>query len=409
MTLISACRACDAPDLAAILSLGNTPLANSLRHPDSSDAPELTYPLDVVFCRSCSLVQLTETVDPEILFRDYLYLSSFSDTMLRHASDLVSSLIEDRALGPNNLAVEIASNDGYLLKNYVAAGVPVLGIEPATNVARIAEEQGIRTRNDFFNARLARMLVSEGYGADVIHAHNVLAHVADLHGVVEGIVTLLDKNGVAVLEMPYVKDMIDQVEFDTIYHEHLCYFSLTAINRLFQRHGLTVTKVDRVPIHGGTLRVFASHAGQAAVADRSVAALLEEESSWATNPEAYARFGDRVVTIGAELRRMIAELKAAGKRVAAYGAAAKGSTLLNYLGIGRESLDFVVDRSTFKQGLLMPGVHIPILPPEALLDRRPDYVLLLSWNFADEIMHQQADYRALGGQFILPVPFPRVV
>jgi SAM-dependent methyltransferase len=350
-------------------------------------------------------------VPPEELFGHYLYLSSFSDTMVRHAEALVERLVAERGLGPASLAAEVASNDGYLLQFYRRAGVPVLGIEPAANIARVAEEErGVRTVCEFFGAELAARLAAEGHAADVVHANNVLAHVADLNGVVEGFRTLLKPGGTTSIEVPYVKDMIDGTEFDTIYHEHLCYFSLTALGRLFRRHGLVIWNVERLPIHGGSLRVFATPADAAPEPAEAVRALLAAEQGWGVDrPEFYLGFAERVERLKRELSSLVARLKREGKRIAAYGASAKGSTLLNYFGIGRETLDFVADRSTVKQGRFTPGTHLPIRAPGALLEEQPDYVLLLTWNFADEILAQQDEYRRRGGRFIVPIPELRVV
>lgn len=404
------CRSCGFENLRLVLSLGRMPLANALLAPDQLEQEEPSYPLDLAFCPRCSLVQITETVPPEQLFREYLYFSSFSDTMLRHAADLSGRIADSRGLDDRSLVVEIASNDGYLLQYYQKRGIPILGIEPARNVSRVAqEERGIRTLCEFFDAALARDLRAQGVQADVIHAHNVLAHVADLNGFVEGLQILLQDKGAAIIEVPYLKDLIDHCEFDTIYHEHLCYFSLTALDRLFQRHGLVIYDVERVPIHGGSLRLWAGHAAAAQPGDR-VRSLLAEEDGWGVNREDfYTEFARGVETLKASLNHLLQDLKENGQRVAAYGAAAKGSTLLNYCGIGLETLDFVVDRSTHKQGRHMPGVRLPIHPPARLLESRPDYVLLLTWNFAPEILEQQREYRRRGGLFIIPVPELRIV
>jgi SAM-dependent methyltransferase len=404
---IQQCRACGQRNLNLILSLGRTPLANALRTADQLSDMEEIYPLDLVWCPNCTLVQITETVPPEKLFGEYLYFSSFSDTAVQHAEEITGRLSQERHLNNNSLVIEIASNDGYLLQNYRQQGIPVLGIEPASNIARAAEERGVPTINEFFDEAVGHRLRDQGQTADVLHANNVFAHVADQNSFASGLAALLKSDGVAVIEVPYVKDLIDQCEFDTIYHEHLCYFSLTALNFLFRQHGLFIVDVERLLIHGGSLRIFV---GKRDEPSESVRSLLREEAAWGVDQFSfYVNFGERVTRLRNDLRELLNKLKVEGKHIAAYGASAKGSTLLNYCGIGSETLDFVVDRSTVKQEYYTPGTHLPIYDPAKLLEAMPDYVLLLTWNFADEILAQQAEYRRQGGKFIVPIPKVQVV
>lgn len=408
MSKISVCRSCQKPGLEMVLDLGTTPLADRLLTPQQLNEAEPTFPLEVGFCPSCGLVQILETVPPEILFgHDYPYYSSFSDTVVNNAKENALDLIDRRGLGSDSLVVELASNDGYLLKNYVEQGVPVLGIDPAPGPAEAAEKAGVPTLNAFFTIDLAKKLHSEGKAADVIHGNNVLAHVADTNGFVEGIRELLKEDGVAVIEAPYVKDLIDHCEFDTIYHEHLCYFSVTAVNNLVRQHSLYLNEVKRLPIHGGSLRLYIEKI------DRPGASVLEllkmEADEGIDNLSYYRNFTKKVTGLKDSLGKLLGDLKSQGKRIAAYGAAAKGSTLINYIGIGNDILDFVVDRNVHKQGCYMPGKHIEIFPPEKILEEMPDYVLLLPWNFKDEVLAQQDEYRKQGGKFIIPIPEPHIV
>ena len=402
------CRACSNSKLDLVLSLGKTPLANRLLTEQQLTENEPIYPLDVVSCPHCSLVQITETIPPEVLFKDYFYLSSFSDTVLKNAEIITNYIIDKYPLNQDSLVIEIASNDGYLLQNYQHKNIPVLGIEPAENIAKISrEKKGINTISKFFNVELAKKLKAENKQASIIHANNVLAHVADLNGVVEGINILLKYDGIAIIEVPYVKDLIDNCEFDTIYHEHLCYFNLTALDNLFTSHSLTIFDVERIPIHGGSLRLFIGK--NKLQLDRAKKLLKEEFYGGINQFNYYQNFADTVEKLKNNLLQLLQQLKAENKTIAVYGASAKGSTLLNYFRLGKETIDFVVDRSVIKQGHYTPGTHLPIYDPHKLLEIMPDYVLLLTWNFADEILQQQIEYRNKGGKFIIPIPELKII
>lgn len=402
------CRSCGARGLRPFLSLGSTPLADALVRPDRANEPEARFPLDVAFCPECSLVQILEEVPPEKLFvENYLYFSSFSPALLEHARTHALGLIESRNLGPDSLVVEIASNDGYMLRNFAERGIRVLGIDPAPDQADAAEAQGIPTLREFFGTDMASRLRAEGMRADVIIANNVMAHVPDLNGFVSGLRTLVADDGIITIENPYVRDLIAHREFDTIYHEHFCYFSCTAVDALMRRNTLFLNDVEHLDIHGGSLRWYVEP--RADVSDVVTKYLKEEEADGLTRFEHYESFGVRVADIKSRLLELLGRLRSEGKTIAAYGAAAKGATLVNYVGIGPDLVDFVVDRNVHKQGLCMPGVRLPIVDPEELLTRRPDYVLLLAWNFRDEIIAQQAEYTRRGGRFIIPIPEPQIV
>lgn len=397
------CRSCGNTGLKPVLDLGMMPLTGAFLKTGEQDKPERRYPLEVVFCPECSLLQILETVAPDELFcRSYPYYSSFSEDLLRHSRENALELIESRKLGPESFVVEIASNDGYLLKNFIEKGVPCTGIDPAEGQAQAALKAGVPTICDFFSEKLAKGLAENGKKTDVIIANNVLAHVADIHGFLEGIKALLKDKGVAVIEVPYVADLIEKCEFDTIYHEHLCYFSLTALDNLFRRHSLYINEVKALKIHGGSLRLYASIEENPT---ESVKAMLSKEKEMGADKyEYYMDFSLKAKAIKDRLIEVLTDIKSRGQRIAAYGAAAKGIILLNYAGFGPETIDFVADRNIHKQGLLMPGIRIPVCSPERITEEMPDFILILAWNFADEIIRQQDAYLKRGGRFILPVP-----
>jgi hypothetical protein len=403
---MTTCRFCSAPLRQTFADLGMTPLSNSFVDPAHASAMEPFYPLHAYVCDDCHLVQLEAFETPENIFSDYLYFSSFSESWLRHAEAYALRMIERFSLGRQSLVVEVASNDGYLLRHFRDRGVPVLGVEPAANVASEAGKLGIPTEVAFFGRTTAQRLRDAGIAPQLMAANNVLAHVPDINDFVGGFAILLAPDGVMTVEFPHLLRLIEATQFDTIYHEHFSYLSLLTVQRIFAAHGLRVFDVEQLPTHGGSLRVFATQEGSSRhPTTPAVPGLLAQERvAGLDGTDTYAAFAERVVDAKAALLAFCVEARRAGKVIVGYGAPAKGNTLLNYCGIGPEFIPFTVDRSPYKQGRLLPGVRIPVRAPEAIVEARPDYVLILPWNLKDEIMEQMAGIRAWGGRFVVPIP-----
>ncbi|HEX3469452.1 MAG TPA: class I SAM-dependent methyltransferase [Candidatus Elarobacter sp.] len=402
------CRGCGARVTESLVDLGVQPLSNAYVRRDAAGEPETFYPLHPMVCERCFFVQLGVFEPPEKIFADYAYFSSYSTSWLAHCAAHAARCAEQLALGPSSLVVEVASNDGYLLRSFVARGIPVLGVEPAANVADVARRDGVPTRAAFFGAAEAARIAAEHGRADLMLANNVLAHVPDVHDFVAGFARLLAPGGVATFEFPHLLPLLAETQFDTIYHEHFSYLSLLAIEPVFAAHGLAVVDAERIPTHGGSLRLWVAHDGTRA-ASPAVAALrgLEHEMGLA-DLATYRAFAPRVRTIQRELVRFLIGAAERGARVAAYGAAAKGNTLLNACGVRSDLVAFVVDRNPHKQGHLLPGSRIPVEPVETLLAQRPDYVLVLPWNLRDEIVEQMAAVRGWGGRFVTAIPRLRI-
>jgi hypothetical protein len=404
------CRGCGQSDLRRFLSLGPQPLANAFLSNEDEFGSEQFFPLDVYFCNRCSLVQLLDIIDPSLLFRDYIYVTGTSDTIAAHNREYAKTVIDLLRLSNRDLVVEIASNDGSLLKQFKALGVKTLGIEPAVNIAQLARDSGIETVPEFFDSRLAEDLAENHGLANAVICNNVLAHVNDPGDFLAGGKRLLNGSGLMIIEVPYLGELLGRLEYDTVYHEHICYFSITALLHLCERAGLSIVRVDHVPVHGGSIRVYAgSREYYPHHANDVLSEATAEKATGLSDYSGYIDFANDVESNRDALLALLKDIKEQGKSIVGYGAPAKGNTLLNFCKIGTDLLPYTVDRSPHKVDLLTPGMHIPVLPVKTLLEKQPDYVLILAWNFAEEILRQQEEYRKRGGQFIVPIPVPRMV
>ena len=404
------CRFCETPLKHSFVDLGMSPLSNSYLTADQLNVMEPFYPLHLFVCSQCFLVQLPEFQSPEQIFSDYAYFSSYSKSWLEHAKAYVASMVQRFGFNDQSQVVEVASNDGYLLQYFHEQKIPVLGVEPAQNVADVAIAAGIPTETKFFGASTAEELKNNGFAADLLLGNNVLAHVPDINDFVTGLKILLKPHGVITMEFPHLLNMMELSQFDTIYHEHFSYLSRLTVERIFALHGLSIFDVEELSTHGGSLRIFATHAEQNVSISGSVNVLRERELANGLNRVAgYASFAQKVFKVKLDLLEFLSQVKRQGKSVAAYGAPAKGNTLLNHCGIRKDFLDYTVDLSPHKQGLFLPGTRIPILNPDKISETKPDYLLILPWNLKDEIVEQMGHIRNWGGQFILPIPELQVV
>jgi 2-polyprenyl-3-methyl-5-hydroxy-6-metoxy-1,4-benzoquinol methylase len=405
------CLFCASPLAQTFVDLGMSPLCESYISHEQLNQMEAFYPLHVRVCGQCFLVQLQEYVSPEHIFTEYAYFSSYSESWLAHAKNYVDMIVGRLNLGPGSLAVELGSNDGYLLRNFVNKGIPVLGVEPAANVAKVAVEKGVPTRVAFFGRKTAEKIVADGQKADLVIGNNVLAQVPDLNDFVAGIQIVLKPQGVATLEFPHLARLMEQNQFDTIYHEHFSYFSLISVEKIFAAHGLTLFDVEELSTHGGSMRIYARHtADNSRPATGRLADLRNRELALGLNQmNAYSSFDEQVKATKRNLLDFLIQARRSGKKIAGYGAPGKGNTLLNYCGIRTDFLDFTVDRNPYKHGKFLPGTHIPIFPVEKIDESRPDYLLILPWNLKDEIVKQMARIRDWGGQFVVPIPNVQVI
>ncbi|RAY12596.1 class I SAM-dependent methyltransferase [Actinomadura craniellae] len=407
---VTRCRTCRADDWQDVVSFGSVPLANGFLDPAAAYPDEPRYPLGVVSCRSCRLLSLTHVVDPEILYRDYAYVTSGSDTMVRHMRGVAETCRRRFGLAPGDFVVEIGSNTGQQLAAFQDTGARVLGVDPARNLAAVADAAGVPTLPEFFSAGTARQVARDFGRADLVLGRHVFAHIDDISGVVSGLRELLTPDGVFAVEVPYALDLVERLEFDTIYHEHLSYFLIRPLCALFERHGMRVFDIERLPVHGGSILVFAGFADGPWPVRPVVSELLRlEESAGLYGDAAYRDFARQVERTRDGLRSLVRGLVAAGERVAGYGASAKGTTLLNICGLGSAELEFCSDTTDLKQGKVLPGTHVPVRSPQAAAQDPPDCYLLLAWNYADEILRKESAFLDSGGTFILPVPEPSIV
>lgn len=403
------CIVCGSSQVEQFLDLGRTALANKFLTKEELSQPEPAYPLRVGFCHRCAHVQLMERVPPAAMFTDYLYLSSASDTLKAHLDDLSDIVTRRYALGPSDLVIDIGCNDGTLLSGFRRHGVRTLGVDPAANLAALANGRGVERYVGFFNGENARHITERWGQARAVTATNTFPHIPDLRDFVEGLKTALAPGGVFVIEAHYLMDLLEQRAFDTIYHEHVSYWALGPMVTLFEQAGLQVVDVERLPLHHGQLRACVQRKGEGRVQSSVAELLAQERAKGLDRFETYQRFAQQTLQLKAQMQQTLHDLSAHGRRVVGYGAPAKGNTLLGFLEIGPEAIAYIADRSPLKQGRYTPGTHIPVVPPERLLEDQPDYVLLLAWNFVDEILTQQAEYRRRGGTFIVPVPEVRLV
>jgi len=404
------CRVCGQANLVRVLDLGSMPPANAFLKSPPKNGEEPSFPLTVCYCETCCLVQTPDVIDAEALFRQYVYVTGTSETMARHNQAYAESVTDTLGLGDDDLVVEVASNDGSLLKRFAELGVRTLGVEPAANIAATANADGIETICEFFTPDVAAELASSHGHARAVIANNVLAHVDDTVGFLRGAWTLIEEDGRVIVEVPYLQHLIDRLEYDTIYHEHLCYFSITALSRAFAAAGLSIIRVDHVPVHGGSIRVMAGRTDVWGDHSQQVLEQIHNESQRGLNDVAtYGVFAEKVSAHRVALLELLDRLAADGSTVAGYGAPAKGNTLLNYCGVGADRLLFLADRNPLKVGMYSPGRHIPVVGVDVVEKTKPDYLLILAWNFAEEIMRQQDAHRARGGRFILPIPDPKLL